>query len=74
MIPHHTFTFGLLRLIWGHVKDIVYPTKTRDITDLKQKITDTIATIDETVLQQTWQEMEYRLDMLRATNGAHVEV
>lgn len=43
-------------------------------TDLKQRITDAIATIDEAMLQRTWQEIEYRLDVLRATNGAHVEV
>jgi len=34
----------------------------------------TITTIDEAMLQQTWQEIEYRLDVLRATNGAHIEV
>ena len=60
--------------LWGYVKDIVYRTKIRDITDLKQRITDAIATIDEAMLQRTWQEIEYRLDVLRATNGAHVEV
>ena len=46
----------------------------RDMTDLKQRISNAIATIDEAMLQQTWQEIEYRLDVLRATNGAHVEV
>ena len=34
----------------------------------------TITTIDEAMLQRTWQEIEYRLDVLRATNGAHIEV
>ena len=28
-----------------------------------------IATIDEGMLQRTWQEIEYRLDVPRATNG-----
>ena len=46
----------------------------RDITNLKQRITDAIATIDEGMLQRTWQEIEYCLDMLRATNSAHIEV
>ena len=23
---------------------------------------------------ETWQEIEYRLDVLRTTNGAHIEV
>ena len=39
-----------------------------------QKITDAIATIDDAMLQRTWQEIEHRLDVLRATNGAHIEV
>ena len=59
--------------LWGYVKDIVYRTKIRDITDLKQKITDVIATIDEAMLQRIWQEIEYHLDVLRATNGAHIQ-
>ena len=46
----------------------------RDITNLNQRITDAIAIIDEGMLQQTWQEIEYRLDVLRATNSAHIEV
>uniref|UniRef100_A0A8C5R2R6 Transposase n=1 Tax=Leptobrachium leishanense TaxID=445787 RepID=A0A8C5R2R6_9ANUR len=58
--------------LWGYVKDMVYGTKVRDITNLKQRITD--ATIDEGMLQPTWQEIQYRLDVLRATNGAHIEV
>ena len=58
----------------GHVKDIVYRTQVRDITDLKQRIINAIATIDEAMLQRTWLEIDYRLDVLRATNGAHVEV
>ena len=60
--------------LWGYVKDIVYQTKVRDMTNLKQRISNAIATIDEAMLQQTWQEIEYHLDVLRATNGAHIEV
>ena len=44
------------------------------MTDPKQRISNTIATIDEAMLQRTWQEIKYRLDVLRATNGAHVEI
>ena len=60
--------------LWGFVKDIVYRTKVRDITDLKQRISDAIATIDEDMLQRTWQEIEYRLVVLRLTNGTHIEM
>ena len=60
--------------LWGYIKDIVYRTKVQDITDLKQRISNAIATIDEAMLQRTWQEIEYRLDVLRLTNGAHIEM
>ena len=52
----------------------MYRTKVRDMTNLRQRISNAIATIDEAMLQRTWQEIEYRLDVLRATNGAHIEV
>jgi hypothetical protein len=60
--------------LWGYVTDIVYKTKVQDINDLKERITEAIATIDKPMLEQTWMEIEYRLDVLCATNGAHVEV
>ena len=52
----------------------MYKTKVWDIDDLKQRIPKAMTTIDEAMLQRTWQEIEYRLDVLRATNGAHIEV
>ena len=60
--------------LWGYVKDIVYKTKVRDINDLKERIIDATATVDEAMLERTWMEIEYRLDVLRATNGANVGV
>jgi len=41
---------------------------------LKARITDAFATITEDMLENTWREIDYRLDVLRATRGAHVEV
>lgn len=60
--------------LWGYVKDILYWTSIQDINDLKQKITDAIATVDDATLERTWQEIEHHLDVLLATNGAHREV
>jgi hypothetical protein len=45
-----------------------------DITNLKARITDAFAIITEDMLENTWREIDYRLDVLRATNGAHVDV
>jgi len=41
---------------------------------LKARITYAFATITEDMLENTWREIDYRLDVLRATKGAHVEV
>jgi hypothetical protein len=49
--------------LWGYVKDIAYRTKVRDITNLKQMITDAIATTDEGMLQRTWQDIKYNFHL-----------
>jgi hypothetical protein len=42
---------------------------------LKARITDAFAAITEdTMLENTWREIDYRLHVLRATKGAYVEV
>jgi len=66
--PHLDF------FLWRYVKDKLFSTPVPDITNLKARITDPIATITEDVLENTWKEFDYRLDVLRATKGAHVEV
>ena len=60
--------------LWGYVKDKVFSTPVPDITHLKARITDAFATITEDTLENTWREIDYRLDVLRATKGARVEV
>jgi len=61
-------------LLWGYVKDKVFSTPVPDIINLKARITDAFATITEHMLENTWREIDYRLDVLCATKGAHVEV
>jgi len=67
---YHPFEFFL----WGYVKDKVFSTTVPDITNLKARITDAFATITEDILENTSRETDYRLDVLCATKGAHVEV
>jgi len=52
----------------------VFSTPVPDITNLKTRITDAFVTVTEDVLKNTWREDDYRIDVLRATKGAHVEV
>jgi len=37
-------------------------------------ITSAIETVTQDTIQKTWQEIEFRLDVSRATNGAHIEM
>jgi len=60
--------------LWGYVKDKVFSTPVLDVKNLKTRITEAFATITEDMLENTWREIGYRLDVLRATKGAHVEV
>ena len=52
----------------------MFSTPVPDITNLKARITDAFATVTEDMLENTWREIEYRLDVVRATKGTHVEV
>jgi hypothetical protein len=42
--------------------------------DLRQRIIEAVELITPHMLIHTWQELEYRLDICRATTGAHIEV
>jgi len=67
---HHPLDFFL----WGYVKDKVFSTPVPDITNLKARITAAFATITEDMLEDTWREIDCRLDVLCATKGAYFEV
>jgi hypothetical protein len=58
----------------GSVKDKLYSTPVPDINTLKARIRDALAAATEEMLEKAWGEIEYRLDVLRAINGTHVEV
>jgi hypothetical protein len=42
--------------------------------DLRQRIIEAVVLITTHMLINTWQELEYRLDICRATTGTHIEV
>jgi hypothetical protein len=46
----------------------------RWLDDLKTRIRNAISAIPVDMLHRTWQELEYRLDVLRATKGAQTKV
>jgi hypothetical protein len=60
---------------WGFVKDEVYILPMPiTLNNLKDRIRTSIAKIDQPLLQNVWHKVEYRLDVCRATNGAHIEL
>jgi hypothetical protein len=57
------------------VKDEVYvPPMPITLNNLKDRIRTAIAKTDQPLLQNVWNEVEYRRDVCRATNGAHIEL
>jgi len=60
--------------LWGYIKNIVYAEKIRNIQHLQERITSVIETVTRDVIQKTWQEIKFRLEVSRATNGAHIEM
>jgi len=61
--------------LWFFVKCEVYvPPVAITLNNLKDRIRTEIAKSDQSLLQNIWHEVEYCLDVCRATNGAHIEL
>ena len=54
--------------------DKFYRTPVRDLVDLQERIYAALNNIAPQMLRNTWVEVEYLLDISRATNVSHVEV
>jgi hypothetical protein len=53
--------------LWGYVKNIVYQVEINDSHHLKTRLRDVVAAVTPNMLQVTWNKVEYRLDICRAT-------
>jgi hypothetical protein len=51
----------------------VYVEKIRNIQHLQERITSAIETVTRDMIQKTQQEIEFPLDVSRATKDAHIE-
>ncbi|GBM52692.1 hypothetical protein AVEN_49856-1 [Araneus ventricosus] len=56
------------------VKNIVYKTPVPSLDELKRRIVTAIQNVTPQMLENTWREIEFRLDVLRATKGSHVQI
>jgi hypothetical protein len=64
--PRSPDIFPLDCSLWGYVKGIVYTTSVTSLDELKLRIVAAIETVAPQMLENTWREIEYRLDFLRA--------
>jgi hypothetical protein len=60
--------------LWGYVKDIVYKTPVISFDELKLKIVTAIEKFTPQILENACGKIEYRLDIIRVMNVAHVKV
>ena len=60
--------------LWGFVKDSVYvPPLLMSLQELRDRITHALQTITAYMLHRVWDEFDYRVDVCRVTQGAHIE-
>jgi hypothetical protein len=60
--------------LWGYIKEQEFvPLLPLDIGELKLRINAAIDKIYRNMLERVWDELDYRLDICRVTNGAHIE-
>ena len=60
--------------LWGYVKGQVFvPPHPVSIPDLKNRITAAVETSTPELLVSEGQKLDYRLDVCRATKGAHIQ-
>jgi hypothetical protein len=62
--------FYLLELCKGQE----FRPKVGSVVELPARINNAVASVTPQMLENTWREIEYRLGILRATNGAHIEM
>ncbi|PNF26251.1 hypothetical protein B7P43_G02649 [Cryptotermes secundus] len=60
--------------LWGFIKDSVYvPPLSTSIHELRDRIMHALQAITADMLQRVWDESDYRVDVCRVTQHAHIE-
>lgn len=60
--------------LWGYVKNLVYKVKNNDFQQLEADTSDPIAVVIHSMLQNTWKEVKYHLNICRATGCSYIEM
>jgi hypothetical protein len=73
--PPRSSSLTLLGMFpWDYVKNLIYQVKNNNLQQLKACIRDLVAMATHNVLQNTWTEVKYHLDIFCATWCAHIEI
>jgi len=60
--------------LWGYVKDRVYvPPLPADLDELRNRTTAAVNSVTEDTLRHVWDEFSYRVDVVRAAGGGHID-
>ena len=60
--------------LWRYVKERVYvPPLPADLDELTNRITPAVSSVTEGTLRRVWDELSYRVDVVRAAGGGHIE-
>lgn len=60
--------------MWGYIKMSVYQSPVTSTDDMQKHITDAVMTTKADMLLRTQQQLQYRLEVVRATNSAYTEL
>ncbi|GFX10416.1 uncharacterized protein TNCV_1868111 [Trichonephila clavipes] len=63
----------LMDFLQGYVKNILHQSPIPN-SELKSRITATVQIVDPGMLHRRWLEIVYRLGVVHATTGAHIEI
>jgi hypothetical protein len=62
-------------VLWGFVKDRVFvPPLPANVAELRIQITAAVVEVTPEMLRSVWQDIDYRWDVCRITNGSHIEL
>ena len=61
-------------LLWRYVKERVYvPPLPADLDEFTNRIKAAVNSVTEDTLRRVWDEFSYRVDVVRAADGGHIE-
>jgi len=60
--------------LWGYLKERVYvPPLSAGLDELTNRITAAVKSVTEDTPRRVWDEFSYRVDVVRAAGGGHIE-